>query len=375
MPLKAHAIIGALGKLAPAHLAEEWDNVGLLVGNPDQAISGILVSLDVSPAAVALAASNGLNLIIAHHPLIMRGITNVRTDLPSGRLLESLLKLDIAVYAIHTNLDITIGGVNDALAEKLGLTDIGPLSVSKGEKLVKLAVFVPETHVEVVRNAITSAGAGHIGNYSHCTFQTAGTGTFLPLAGSNPFLGRQGCLERVSEMRLEAVMPEAISRKVIEAMKKVHPYEEVAFDVFPLANRTQETGLGRVGRLKEPLPLTEFAQVVKAALNVASLKIAGGMERLVQKAAVCGGSGAALWPKAVWAGADVLVTGDVRYHDALDASAAGIALIDAGHFATERPVLERLADFLRDKAAEERWEIAPEKILINHEEQDIFVFC
>ncbi|SDF24709.1 Nif3-like dinuclear metal center hexameric protein [Sporolituus thermophilus] len=358
MPVKCHVIIDALENLAPRHLAADWDNVGLLLGSAMQDITKIFVTLDVTLAAAQYAAANGIDLIVSHHPVIFKGIKHVRTDSPTGRVLQTLIKHDVAVYAAHTNLDAAAGGVNDVLAKRLNLNDIAPLQTQYTEKLVKIVTFVPEGHVESVRNAMAAAGAGHIGNYSHCSFQTAGTGTFLPLAGTRPFIGEQGKMEYVPEYRLETIAPEAIVRRVVAAMIKAHPYEEVAYDLYPLLNSGAAYGLGRVGTLAQSLSLADFAIVVKAALGLEQLKIAGDLAAKVRKVAVCGGSGISVTSAAIAAGADVLITGDVKYHEAQDAVAAGLAIIDAGHFATEQPVVAAVASYLEECAAANNWHVA-----------------
>jgi dinuclear metal center YbgI/SA1388 family protein len=356
MSVKCRTIIDAIDKLAPRHLAESWDNVGLLVGNPEQEITKIRVTLDVTPELADLAGREGVDLIVAHHPLIFQPLKNIRTDLPPGRTLAGLIKADIALLAAHTNLDAVADGVSDILAARLGLTNPRPL-VGQGEKLLKLVVFVPESHAAGVRAAITAAGAGHIGNYSHCTFQTAGTGTFLPLEGTKPFSGQQGKLEYAPEFRLETILPEAASRQVITAMLGAHPYEEVAYDLYPLNNQILTAGLGRVGELAQPQPLGELIKTVKAGLQLEHVRVAGDVRRLVKIVAVCGGAGGSLISQAEAAGADVLVTGDVKYHEAQEACQLGMAVIDAGHFATERPVVDAIVTYLQDCAVRGGWAV------------------
>lgn len=358
MPVKCRTIMAALERLAPRSLAAGWDNVGLLVGSPEQEVASLLVTLDVTPQVAGQAVTDGVDMIVAHHPLIFKTLSAIRTDTPQGRTLAALLAAGIAVAAAHTNLDAAAGGVNDVLAARLGLTGLRPLVVDGRERLLKLAVFVPEGHVEDVRRALAAAGAGHIGNYSHCTFQAAGTGTFLPLEGTQPFLGEQGKLEYAAECRLETILPEKIAVPVIDAMLKAHPYEEVAYDLYALENPGREFGLGRVGRLAAPEPFAVFADRVTAALGLSHLRIAGPTDREVGTVAVCGGSGGNFLAIAAAAGADVLVTGDVKYHEALEAAAVGLTLVDAGHFATERPVVEALAGYLAGCAAEGGWDVA-----------------
>lgn len=357
MPVKCQTIIDAMEKLAPRYLAESWDNVGLLVGSPGQEITKLLIALDVTPELAARAGREGVDMIVAHHPLIFQPLKSIRIDQPLGAVLAGLLKHDIAVLAAHTNLDSAIGGVSDILAASLGLKDTRPLA-GHGEKLLKLVVFVPESHTEDVREAITRAGAGHIGNYSHCTFQTPGTGTFLPLEGTNPFIGQQGKLESVSEYRLETILPEAASRRVVGAMLRAHPYEEVAYDLYPLANKTVVAGLGRIGELSEPLSLSHIIGKVKTGLGLEHVRIAGDGSRLVKKIAVCGGAGGSLISAAAEAGADLFVTGDVKYHEAQEASQLGLTVIDAGHFATERPAMDAVAAYLSECSSRDGWDVA-----------------
>lgn len=362
-------IIRKIELLAPKHLAEAWDNVGLLIGSPDQVIHKVMVTLDVDLEVVDESIAAGANLIISHHPVIFNGITDIRTDSPQGSLLASLLKADIAVYAAHTNLDSAPDGVNDILARRFALKDVKPLTTVYQEPLHKLIVFVPDTHVEQVRSAMIEAGAGHIGNYSHCTFLTQGTGTFLPLSNTKPFIGEQGKVEYVAECRLETVVPARLCSGVIKAMLAAHPYEEVAYDEYLLLNKGAACGLGRVGSLAEQICMDEFISLVKSALNTSWLKVAAPANTLIQKVAVCGGSGAGLIKNAIQAGADILVTGDVKYHDAQQAVAAGMAIIDAGHFATEQPLVEYIVGYLNGCSADDSWDVP---IIARKMAEDIF---
>lgn len=372
MSVKCQLIMDAMQRLAPNYLAEEWDNVGLLLGNPGQKIRKILVVLDVTPAAVDYAVDNKADMIISHHPLIFSGIKSIRTDLNSGMVIAKLLKSDIAVYAAHTNLDITSGGVNDSLARKFSLQNIRPLDIHKNEKLLKLVVYVPETYIDEVRTALTEAGGGHLGKYSHCTFQSRGKGAFLPLEGANPFVGTKGELEFVDEYRLETIMPESISQRVINEMRRVHPYEEVAYDIYQLENKGQPSGLGRVGDLLQPTSLHDFIYQVKQALPVSFVRVAGQQDAVISKVAICGGSGAGLISEAVAIGADVMVTGDVKYHEAYEAVQAGISIIDAGHFATEQPVIADIVEYLNRFATQHKWFVEIESG--EHCNKDIFDF-
>lgn len=369
MSVKCRDIIAKLEQLAPSYLAEDWDNIGLLVGSPEQTIHKVIVTLDIDSEVISEAIAVGADMIITHHPLIFKGISHIRTDLPLGSMLSALIKHGIAVYAAHTNLDSAPRGVNDVLARKFNLLDVAPLTTVYQETLHKLAVFVPVTHVEKVRMAMAEAGAGHIGNYSHCTFQTQGIGTFLPLAGTTPFIGEQGKLEYVEEYRLETIVAKSRRSEVIAAMLAAHPYEEVAYDEFVLKNSGFRHGLGRVGRLTESIPLEEFMKKVKTALHIDTIKVAGPANAIISTVAVCGGSGASLIETASKAGADVLVTGDVKYHDAQQAIAEGMVVIDAGHFATEQPVVDNVVRYLTLCINEKNWDL---QIVASNVHKDVF---
>lgn len=332
---------------APKRLAQEWDNPGLQVGDPAAEVSGILVALDLTDEILDESVQKRLNMVICHHPAIFQGIKNLRLDLPLGRRLSRALRENVAVYAAHTNLDAAEDGVSQALAAELGLLDTAPFGDGFEDKLFKIVVFVPVGHQNQVREALSGAGAGFIGNYSHCSFETPGTGTFLPLEGANPFIGRTGTLERVGEIRVETIVPESRLARAVKSMIKVHPYEEPAYDLYPLANQGRKFGLGRVGKLSQPLSLGDLAQLARERLHPQCLRVGGDLNREVVKVAVCGGSGASLIGQAAMLGADCLVTGDIRHHEALEARDLGVALIDAGHYATETVILPRLVEFLQ----------------------------
>jgi len=372
MSVKCQVIMDAMERLAPKYLAESWDNVGLLIGSPAQNIDKILVTLDVTSAVVDQAVRDGVNLIITHHPILFTPVKNIRTDLPQGKILESLLAAKIAVYAAHTNLDSATGGVNDILAAKFNLQDVKPLAVSYRDKLYKLVVFVPKTHEQVVSEAIWRAGAGQSERYSHCGFASQGIGSFLPLEGAQPFIGRCGSLEQVEEVRLETIVPEKISRRVIKAMLKAHPYEEVAYDLYELMNDSNGLGLGRIGKLPTSMSLHDFTLQVKNALGIDFVSVSGDQDKAIKKVAVCGGSGASLIHKASFAGADVLVTGDVKYHEGQEALAAGIGIVNAGHFATEQPVVSCVMEYLIACGNKEKWAV---DICIDTVNQDVFRVC
>lgn len=357
MQLSAQTLIRYLEDLAPKRLAFDWDNVGLQLGNPQARVNKVMVSLDVDEHVLGEAIAVGADFIVTHHPFIFRPLLALRTDLPLGKLIERAMVEKLSIYAAHTNLDVAAGGVNDALAEKLQLSDVQVLRPSGSESLEKIMVFVPAGQVDSVRDAMAAAGAGWIGNYSHCTFQTSGTGTFMPREDTNPYIGQQGKLARVNEVRLEIIYPAHLRNGVVLAMSKAHPYEKVAYDIYSLANEGKPQGLGRVGRLKDPITLENFCTFVKEKLMVSSLRVSGDLKRTIKKVAVCGGAGGDLIHTASFAGADVLVTGDLKYHEAQDANALGLAVIDAGHDATERVIVPALCTYLRNKLTVDGYDV------------------
>ena len=344
-------LVGLIHSLFPPSLAEEWDNCGLQVGDPAASVTRVLVALDPNEAALAQAAASGAQLLLTHHPLLLRPLRSVTPGDEAGRVVLAAARQQVAILSAHTNLDRAVGGLNDWLAARLGIAGCQPLAAGDAD-LLKLVVFVPEGHEAAVAEALFAAGAGHIGGYDRCSFRSAGTGTFRPGPGSNPYLGRIGETEQVAELRLETILPRALVNKTLDKLRRAHPYEEVACDLIPLANRRPDVGLGRIGRLAEPCGLDAFAERVKAALGCKTLRLAGGMPERVAKVAVCGGSGASLTSEAARQGADVLVTGDVKYHEARLAESLGLALVDAGHFATERIVVPELAALVGRIAAE-----------------------
>ncbi|MBO8171371.1 MAG: Nif3-like dinuclear metal center hexameric protein [Bacillaceae bacterium] len=352
---RGQTVIQYMEQLAPKHLAMEGDKIGLHVGTLDKEVKKVMVTLDVLEEVVDEAIEQDVDLIIAHHAVIFRPLKHLRTDLPAGRLYEKLIKHDIAVYTAHTNLDVAEGGVNDLLAEKLGLQDTEILEPLHTEPLKKIVVFIPKDHLEPVMNAMSEAGAGWIGNYSHCTFQLEGTGTFMPREGTDPFIGKQGKLEKVEEIRLETIVPQGLQAKVIRAMIKAHPYEEVAYDVYPVDQPGKTYGIGRIGRLSEPVSLQELAEQVKKAYDVPHLRVVGSLDRQVQKVAILGGDGNSFVGKAMFKGADVMITGDVYYHTAHDALAGGLSLIDPGHH-VEKVMKEGVARVLCDKLQQNRYQ-------------------
>ncbi|HOB35256.1 MAG: Nif3-like dinuclear metal center hexameric protein [Firmicutes bacterium] len=345
MAVTTGQIISVLETLAPVEIQADWDNSGLQAGSRQQPVEKILLTLDVTAEVLQYAADNGYGLVVAHHPFLFHKLSRVDLETPAGRILELALANKISIYAMHTNLDMVQGGVSDVLAQLLGLEDVEVLDPQKGHYF-KLAVFVPLTHLDQVRQALGDAGAGWIGNYSHCTFAAPGTGTFLPREGANPWMGEPGKLEQVEEARLETLVPSYRLEAVLAAMRSAHPYEEIAYDLFPLA-MDASFGLGRLGVLPQTMNLGALAQKVARVLHCAQLRICGDVDKPVRRVALCGGSGGRYVDLARRRGADVLITGDIDHHQALDAQQTGLALIDPGHYASEYPVLYKAEAHLR----------------------------
>lgn len=350
-------IIRIIEHLFPLELAEDWDNSGLQLGSLQSEASRIMVCLDITESILNQAEENGANLIITHHPLFFKGIKCLNLDSPTGNIIGRLIKKDITVYSAHTNLDAGEKGLNQLLAETLGLQDIQLLDRSKKERYFKLVVFVPAAQAGSVRQAINDAGAGYIGNYSDCSFRTSGIGTFRPHPGTNPFIGRSGQLEEVEEYRLETIVPEKMVNGIIAAMKKAHPYEEVAYDLYPLANQVRAFSLGRKGRLETPLSLDQFAQQVKERLELDSVRVVGQLGHIINQVAVVSGAGAGYINKARAQGADVLVTGDLKYHEAREAESLGLAVIDAGHQGTEQIMVPYIKNLLEYECRQRNYQV------------------
>ncbi|MBQ4897528.1 Nif3-like dinuclear metal center hexameric protein [Paenibacillus sp. Marseille-P2973] len=352
---KGQTVIQYMEQLAPKHVAMEDDKIGLQLGTLQKEITGVLTALDVNEEVVDEAIALGANLIIAHHAIIYRPLRNLQSDTPMGKVYEKLIKHDIAVYVAHTNLDVTEGGMNDWMAEVLGIESSSSVEDIHTDNMYKLVVFVPKDHHQRVLDAVLNAGAGAIGNYSHCSFNIEGYGTFVPGEGTDPFIGKQGQLEKAEEIRIETIVPQSIRSKVIQAMLKSHPYEEVAYDLYPMDLKGRTFGLGRVGKLNEPVTLKQFVQRVKEKLDVPFVRVVGDLDRQIKKAAVIGGSGGRYWKAAMFRGAEVLVTGDIDYHTAQDALMAGLTLIDPGHNA-EKIMKPRVAAWLKEKLEEGKYE-------------------
>lgn len=365
MPIQCKDIIEIIESFAHPKHAEKWDRIGLQIGDPNSIVEKVMVTLDITLPVVDEAIKEKVDLIVVHHTPMFNPLENIRWDKPQGKLIKKLVESNINLYCAHTNLDSVFGGVNDILATKLALKNIHVLSPSRNSEYLKIVVFVPKGYEDQVRNAMSEKGAGHIGNYSDCTFQLSGIGTFRPLAGTNPFIGNKEQLEKTEEYRIETIVPQEKLEKVLNAMIDAHPYEEVAYDLYPLANEGAHSGLGRIGNLVEGVTLGQLIEKVKIALDFEDVRFVGDLNTKIEKVAVCGGSGASLIQNAFNKEAQVFITGDIKYHEAQDAESMGLALIDAGHFATEYPVVKIVADFLRNNLAEENIEIIESQLNTN----------
>ncbi len=348
MAVKIKDIISLIDKFAPQQLAAEWDRVGLQLGNPEAEVERVLIALDVNPQVIEEAYTIGASLIVSHHPLIRGDIQSpylVPSD-PAGGCLLKAAQMGISIFVAHTNLDKTPGGVSDILSTNLGLKDIEILLPEEAKDLYKLVVFVPESAVSNVLSAISRAGAGIIGNYTFCSFRANGIGTFKPEKGAEPTIGKRMELNEVHEYRLETQVPSHKLDSVLEAMIKAHPYEEVAYDIYQIRNPS--LGFGRIGNLREGISLEEYLGICREKLEPKSFRVIGDSRVRVKRIAVCGGGGAELIPQAKAKGADLFLTGDVKYHQAQLAKSLELVLVDAGHNATERVILPVLVSLIEE---------------------------
>jgi len=345
--VRAKEIISFLDIMAPPSLAEDWDNVGLLVGSKEKEIRRVLLCLDVTTKVVEEAISKKVDMIIAHHPVIFKELKRVTEDNLQSKLVYKLIRNDISVFAAHTNLDVAPKSINMRLAKLLDLENIENLSCYKKEKLFKLAVYTPVESGDKVRNAMCEAEAGWVGNYKNCTFESKGTGTFMPLEGTNPYIGAKGKLAKVDEVKIETIVPEHVLKKAIEDMLVVHPYEEVAYDVYALENGGFEYGLGTVGVLKKPYDFSDFIDYIKKCLLLKEVRYTVNPPPSVKKIAIFCGSFDADYANYVKKhGVDVLITGDLKHHIAIDLIEDEICAIDCGHYGTEKVVVELFKEML-----------------------------
>ena len=345
--IKLKDITGYLEGLAPLSYQESYDNSGLQVGELDMEITGILITLDVTEEVLLEAERLGFNLVVSHHPVIFSGLKSLTGKNAVERIVSLAIRKEIAIYSGHTNFDAITGGVNTAMANRLGLVNQRVLEPAK-DQLKKVVVFVPHDQVDQVRTAMFNAGAGHIGAYDSCSFNLEGQGTFRGSEGSDPYVGRAGELHQEPETRVETIVPAPLVRKVVRAMEKAHPYEEVAYDIYPLENDYRQVGMGLVGDLEDPVDEEVFMTFLKDRFGLSVIRHSELLGKPVKKVALCGGAGSFLLGRAKASGADVFVTGDFKYHQFFDADGK-IVVMDMGHFESEQFTRELFYDLLMKK--------------------------
>jgi len=330
---KIKDIIQYLESIAPPQYQEGYDNSGLMCGSLNNTVKGVIITLDSTEEVVDEAINMNCNLVIAHHPIIFKGVKSLTGKNYVERTIIKAIKNDIAIYAFHTNLDNVIDGVNSKICEKLGLTN-NSILVTKNNILNKLVCFVPKENTFEVLNELHKIGAGNIGNYSNCSFRVEGTGTFMPKEGANPIVGKANLQEEVEENRIEVILPAHLSSEMINALKKAHPYEEVAYFLQPTINRNQEVGSGMIGELKKPMPAIDFLEFLKESMNLELIRHTKLTKDKIKKIAICGGSGSFLLKAAISKKADVFISADFKYHEFFDADDK-IIIADIGHYESE----------------------------------------
>jgi dinuclear metal center YbgI/SA1388 family protein len=332
--MKIKELIAPLEELAPPFLQESYDNSGLLIGNPETDVKKVLISLDVTEEILHEAIVEKCQIIISHHPIIFKGLKRITGKNMVERIVTKAIKNDIAIYAIHTNLDNVKNGVNSILCEKLWIKNPQILSPKEG-LLRKLVTFCPKENAAKVREAIFNAGAGHIGNYDNCSFNTEGSGSFRALEGSDPFVGEKGKLHFEEEIRIESIYPVHLENRILRAMMAAHPYEEVAYDIYPLLNAHGNVGAGMIGELEKEMDEKLFLQKIKDVAGTGCIRHSNLLGKKIKKVAVCGGSGSFLIPDAISANADIFVSGDIKYHEFFDADNK-LVIADIGHYESEQ---------------------------------------
>ena len=344
--MKILEIIQHLETFAPVYLQESYDNAGLIVGESSAECTGIITSLDATEAVIDEAIRKNCNLVVAHHPIIFRGLKKLNGRNYVERTVLKAVKNDIAIYAIHTNLDNVKKGVNKKIAEKIGIQNLQILQ-PKENILKKLITFAPLDKTEDLRNALFSAGAGQLGKYSECSFNSEGTGTFKPEEGADPFVGRIGTRHQEKEIKIEVIFPSYLEQKIIHALIDAHPYEEVAYDIISLENFLPDIGSGLIGNLEIPLDEKDLLKLIKTAFNLKVIRHTGLSGNKVKRIALCGGAGSFLIPLALSNKADVYITSDIKYHEFFDAES--MLLLDIGHYESEQFTIDLLYEIVKEK--------------------------
>jgi dinuclear metal center YbgI/SA1388 family protein len=340
-------IITYLESIAPPALQESYDNAGLITGHHGQECFGALITLDATEEVIQEAIEKGLNMVIAHHPIVFKGLKRFNGKNYVERAIILAIKNDIAIYAIHTNLDNVIKGVNGKIAAKLGLQDTRVL-LPKDQQLRKLVTFSPPEHAEALRQAIFTAGGGYLGKYSECSFNQEGTGTFKPEEGADPFVGEIGKRHESKEIKIEIIFPSYLQDKLVAAMTEAHPYEEVAYDIISLGNYLSDAGSGIIGDLPEAVEPSQLFATLKSSFNLKVIRHTKELNRKVKKVAICGGAGSFLIGTAISNKADIYITSDIKYHEFFDADGR-IIVADIGHYESEQFTVELLADLIKEK--------------------------
>jgi len=343
--MKIHEVISFLERKAPPALQEKYDNTGLITGKAQWECTGILCALDATEEVIREAVSRQCNLVVAHHPIIFGGLKRIIGNNYVERTVITAIKNDIAIYAIHTSLDNVAQGVNGRMAAVLGLQQTQVL-LPKTEVLRKLFTFVPADYANMVRTSVFNAGGGHISNYSECSFNTEGTGTFKAGEGTQPFVGEPGRQHQEKEIRIEIIYPAYAEEGIIAAMKKAHPYEEVAYDIVSLSNSHPGIGSGLIGRLPEPMPEREFLEKLKLVFRIPVVRHTRMLNRPIQQVALCGGAGSFLISRALAARADAYISADIKYHEFFDANDR-LLLCDVGHYESEQFTIDLLQEELQ----------------------------
>lgn len=347
MALKVKDISGFLEHLAPLSSQESYDNCGLITGSHDQKVTGVLFSLDCTEDIVEEAISKGANMIVSHHPIVFKGLKKINGKNYVERTIIKAIKNDIAIYAIHTNLDNYRFGVNHEIASRIGLINTQILD-PKRDVLKKLIVFCPTENVSSISKSLFEAGAGHIGDYAECSFQSEGKGGFLPEENANPTLGKVGSREEVNETKLEVIISSHIQGKILNAMRAAHPYEEVAYDLIPLSNKNHFEGAGMIGELEKPIKTDQFLSHLKSIFNCGVIRHTEKHLKEIKKVAFCGGAGSFLLDNAKAQGADIFITGDFKYHEFFDAEDK-IIIADIGHYESEQFTPNLIHDAMKKK--------------------------
>jgi len=349
--MKLKEVTPILEAWAPLHLAEEWDNVGLLAGDYEMPVQKIMLTIDMTRPVFEEAKQKNIDLILAYHPPIWEPLKKIIAGCGAAPLLHEAIRRNMAIYALHTALDSVRGGVNDVLAEIVGIADSQVLAPPKAQigKMCKLAVFLPESDLAKVSEAIFAAGAGHIGDYQKCSFRCRGAGTFQGGAATSPTIGRAGQFEQADELRLEAVVPADRIAPVVQAMIHAHSYEEAAYDIYPLMNSPQDQGLGRFGDLSQAISVDDLVAKIKKKLKINAVGIISPRRGPVKRAAVCAGACGTIFRDAIRQNCDFYLTGELKHHHALELQQAGLTTVCAGHSNSERMVLPVIAGHLRRK--------------------------